>query len=396
MEFDDEGPTEGEVDFFEKAERLGRSEPRDLYILGAGFSRALSPVMPLVSELSRSVSGFATSYGGTMQTSGLDTAIGKLIHRNFEEALSYLAEQKPWLEESENQKDKVRLLELTRNIRVAIGRCQVNARERIDSGQCDWIFPLFEHWHRSRSVVITLNYDTLVEEIVEKIGTAKYPGIPHSTKPNSITADPRSNLRVCNIHPSILRDAWLGSTGSSFSDYFYNQPSFRLLKLHGSVNWFRSPNPNAQSDTISYIPATEAATYPDQASPSWIADKAPYIIPPVPNKGSLVNHDSLRAIWREAAEAVKWAKRIVVLGYSMPENDTLLMQLIRGNLFNSKPPIELVNPDKGLKKKVEKIFEGEESRVEHRFQGDTCVRTFVNRKAFLPRSAVPLNDRKAN
>jgi hypothetical protein len=384
MNNDDETPEDGESDNVEDAEFLGRPESRDVYLLGAGFSRALSPSMPLVSQLSQAVSGFATSYGGPIQTSGLDTGIGKLIQRNFEEALSYLAEQKPWLEESENQKDKVLLLELTRNIRVAIGRCQSNARERINSGQCEWIFPLFEHWHRSRSVVITLNYDTLVEEIVEKIGTVKYAGLPHPTLPNTFTADPRSYLRVCNIHPPILRDAWLGSTGSTFVDSFCNQPSFRLLKLHGSVNWFRSPNPSAQSDTISYIPAIETATYPGQASPSWIADKAPYIVPPVPNKGSLVYHDSLRAIWREAAEAVKWAKRIVVLGYSMPENDTLLIQLIRGNLFNTKPPIELVNPDKKLRKKVEEIFKGEESLVAHRFRGDGCVKSFVKRKGYLP------------
>ena len=34
---------------------------RDVYILGAGFSRALSTAMPLMSELSVAVSGYGTS-----------------------------------------------------------------------------------------------------------------------------------------------------------------------------------------------------------------------------------------------------------------------------------------------------------------------------------------------
>lgn len=376
------------------SQELGLSEQREkrnVYLLGAGFSRALHSGMPLVEGLSLAVAGFSTSYGGPIGTSGLDSAIGKLIHRNFEEALSYLAEEKPWLEESENQKDKVRLLELTRNIRIAIGRCQQSAREGIEAGHCDWIFPLFEHWHQSKSVVITLNYDTLIEEIVEKIGTAKYPNLPHPTQPNAFQRDPRSSLRVCNIHPSILKDAWLGSTTGTFAQYYQNQPSFRLLKLHGSVNWFKSANPNAHSDTISYVPAKDVPTYPGQPPPPWIADKAPFIVPPVPNKGSLVHHDSLRAIWREAAEAIKWARRIVIIGYSMPLNDTLFIQLIRGTLFNSQPPIELVNPDSELLKKVEEMFKGEGLSITNRFRDQDCVRKFVQEKGFLsvPTSSHP-------
>jgi hypothetical protein len=39
-------------------------ESLDVYILGAGFSRALNPCMPLLNELSLAVSGYANSYGG--------------------------------------------------------------------------------------------------------------------------------------------------------------------------------------------------------------------------------------------------------------------------------------------------------------------------------------------
>ena len=363
-------------------------ESPDVYILGAGFSRALNPCMPLLNELSLAVSGYTNSYGGPILTSGLNSPIGSLIRRNFEEALSYLAEQKPWLEESENQKDKVLLLELTRNIRYAIGRRQMVAREGIEAGRCDWIIPLFEHWHKTRAVVITLNYDTLVEEIVERIGSAKYVGIPDPAQSGAYKADPRAFLRVCNIHPPILKDAWLGSSGASLANYFWNQPSFRLLKLHGSVNWFKSPDPNAHSDTISYVPGKDVPVDSGRAPPAWIADKAPFIIPPVPNKGSLVHHDSLRSIWRDAAEAIKRAKRIVVAGYSMPANDTLLMQLFRSNLAH-KPPIDLVNPDGELLAKVEEMLKDQGSPVSHRFKGEDCVRKFVVESAFLLNHASP-------
>lgn len=338
--------------------------------------------MPLVDELSLAVAGFHASYSTAARTSGLDTAISKLIQRNFEEALSYLAERKPWLEESENQKDKVRLLELTRNIRVVIARRQAAAREDIGAGRCDWIVPLFEYWHKNRSVVITLNYDTLIEEIIERIGTAKREPVPHPVHHNSFSTHPLDALRVCNIYPGILKDAWLGTNSGGFRNSFENQPSFRLLKLHGSVNWFKSDAPNADSDTISYVAGTAVPTTPVQGAPAAVEDKAPYIVAPVPNKGGLVQHDSLRAMWREASEAIKWSRRIVIMGYSMPANDTLFIQLIRGNLFNSKPAIELVSPDKTLLTKVTKMFDGEESVVEQRFSEENCVRDFVEKEEF--------------
>jgi hypothetical protein len=159
--------TEGDESELDEPLKPISRDVRDVYILGAGFSRALSTAMPLMNELSLAVSGYGSSYGGPLTTSGMHTAIGNLIQRNFEEALSYLAEPKPWLDECENQKDRVQLLELTRNIRFAVGRRQQVAREAIESGACDWIVPLFEYWHQSMAVVITLNYDTLVEELVE-------------------------------------------------------------------------------------------------------------------------------------------------------------------------------------------------------------------------------------
>jgi hypothetical protein len=167
------------------------------------------------------------------------------------------------------------------------------------------------------------------------------------------------------------------------ADYFYYQPSLRLLKLHGSVNWLKSPDPNAHSDTISYVPAMDVPIDSAGSLPASIADKTPFIVPPVPNKGSLVHHDSLRSIWREAAEAIKWATRIIVMGYSMPANATLMMQLIRGNLFNSKPPIELVNPDRRILCRVKLLLKGENSAITHRFLGSDCLQRFVREKAFL-------------
>ena len=351
---------------------------RDVYVLGAGFSRALHRQMPLVSELSQVVSGFSTSYPSSLTTSGLDSVIGKLILRNFEEALSYLAQDKPWLDDSDNKKDEVRLLELTRNIRFAIARYQSEARRAIMSGECDWINPLIAHWHANRSTVITLNYDTLVEEIVEKMGTAAAKhSIPNPSSPGAFRAHPLASLRVCNILPKTLRDAWLGSNQGGLSQYFYNQPSFQLLKLHGSVNWVRSMNSGAHSDTISYIAASEVPIDSSNRLPQHVADKTPYIVPPVPNKASLVKHDTLRSMWRDAADAIKRANRIVVIGYSMPANDTLLIQLIRGNLFCNNPEIELVNSDDSLHERVRNMFAGETSPIAQRFSGHDAVLHFV-------------------
>jgi hypothetical protein len=253
---------------------------------------------------------------------------------------------------------------MTRNIVVEIARCQAETMNEIKAGKCTWLLPLVEYWRNTRAVVITLNYDTLVEELAGCLL-------------NSLPV----GRRYRNVYPETLMSANTRTGLGTWASYRDDEPTFSLLKLHGSVNWYRSESHDARSDTIYFVEGRSVPTTPIGEPPSIVSDKVPFIVPPVPNKGSLVYHDTIRAMWRDAAQAFKDAERIVVMGYSMPVNDVLFMHLIRSNLFNRKPPIELVDKV-DLTQHVTEIFADEGSSIRQEFTGDTCIRDFVEKGAY--------------
>lgn len=86
----------------------------DLYILGAGFSKAISPAMPVVSELSTQLDRYGT-------TAVWESEVSKLVRKDFEAGLSYQAENKPFLSTSENRRPRPLLLDLSRNLAMHPG-----------------------------------------------------------------------------------------------------------------------------------------------------------------------------------------------------------------------------------------------------------------------------------
>jgi hypothetical protein len=91
----------------------------DVFLLGAGFSHAINPAFPLVRDLSMYLGHYGTSWS--------DSEINGLLGQNFERAMSYLAENKPWLSETGNLHHRGLLLEITRNIGIVIGNAQKSA-----------------------------------------------------------------------------------------------------------------------------------------------------------------------------------------------------------------------------------------------------------------------------
>jgi hypothetical protein len=84
--------------------------------------------------------------------------------------------------------------------------------------------------------------------------------------------------------------------------------SFPILKLHGSLNFSRRK---------------------DQLHSTDIADTDPIILPPVFNKNAA---DVGNSIWSRAMEELKQAKRIVVVGYSLPRTDVYMQYFLRAAL----------------------------------------------------------------
>jgi len=72
----------------------------DVFILGAGFSRAISPMMPLTSDLSKEVVDRYKHAGS------IPAEVGRMIEEDFEKALTFLSQQNPDLTEEKNLRKK--------------------------------------------------------------------------------------------------------------------------------------------------------------------------------------------------------------------------------------------------------------------------------------------------
>jgi hypothetical protein len=174
--------------------------------------------------------------------------------------------------------------------------------------------------------IITFNQDIQIEKVLSKINetrrAAKYGGvfsfpscyeIPNADK---LISSPRNPVK-------------------QFPKGSVSSPTIRILKLHGSLNWFSthrsktlSKNQILNSGRRYYItPRMHIA--PDL---TYTAKRKmytfPVIVPPVTHKAGIL-HQDIYPLWTKATTALKAANEIVVFGYSCPEMDFESANLIR-------------------------------------------------------------------
>jgi len=162
-----------------------------------------------------------------------------------------------------------------------------------------------------QDTVISLNYDLIFE-----ITTAIY-NLKRAKK--SASSDLRINILFGKENILIKGLSQFFSYPIS-EKYFSTQkmlvdvePSIKLIKLHGSINWERVQNGKM------------------------------FIIPPTWNKSD----KTVRKLWEIAYKELMTAKRIIIIGYSFPEIDIYVKSLIALALNENKiiQNIFFINPD---------------------------------------------------
>ena len=274
----------------------------DVFVLGSGFSKAIHNDMPLLRGLGEEV---LTRLGGTRPLHVPD----RMDVGDFEAWLSILAEEQPWRTEAENLEARATFLKITDIMRTILAEHVAQAR----SEQCpEWLLRLVTRWHCDEATVITLNYDPLVEAAFA--GAARLAGGPWDSETVHTHVYPRPMMPTATVRGSVL-----GAT---------RVRTFKLLKLHGSLNWMYSGRSNFYGETI----------YDDSAIRSWepdthevygdAAEKVPLIVPPTVGKSGFFENEIVRAQWRNAFVALRGASRVYCLGYSLPQGDLLLKNLL--------------------------------------------------------------------
>lgn len=294
----------------------------DAFLLGAGFSKAVSEHMPTMQELFGLLKDLISAEDGFNQEEYDYT------DENVETLLSYYAIPGP----SDDPIEVLRKRRVTALLERGIGEV-LQARERtsVEDGLNPNVGKLVDKWDEQQSHVLTANYDTLVERLVGTLNdTEVTPLFPIPILPSQAIEGDYS-------HPTT-----------------HYSKALTLYKLHGSVSWYK---PHGESNTDQIYCYCDFGMGPIGSPEKLLGDKRRFIAPPVHDKSTLLGHESMRNLWRQAKNsALAQADNLYIIGYSLPVTDMAMRTLLwearrprnQGEQFR-KIPLYLVdvNPDLG-------------------------------------------------
>jgi len=276
----------------------------DVFILGAGFSKAISEHMPTLAELSEIIRQRMDELFLEKEKPPEE------MTKNIEILLSYLAQNHPWLTKAQQLRNKAAFLELSKIIGDELKKKQENSNQQ---NLPEWFSKLVHSWQDKQTDVITFNYDTLIEKEAVTI-EARIIDSEHSSQ---IYLD---DLWPVTISPAFLR------MGGGYTDTGHH--TFHLFKMHGSIDWYYSGSAKYYGEPIYTI--NHRHSNPDEMRAA-IRDKTPLIIPPTLDKTAFFNNETVQNIWGFAGQALRGARRIFCLGYSFPVSDMMARFFILTN-----------------------------------------------------------------
>lgn len=273
----------------------------DTFLLGAGFSKAICKTMPTMKELF----GFMEPLIG--QADGFSREAYEYASGNVETLLSYYAIPNP----HDDSIEQLRKQRVTALIELGIGELlRVRENEGAQQGLNHNAEELLVKWHEDRSHILTTNYDTLVERVASK---DIFP----------MASGAKGSLSYTDLYPIPVTDAFSRDGGAALSSSYPD--TFSLYKLHGSTTWYKSTI-ELTSDPIYGMSHDHTS---DARNRKFVADKRRFIIPPVYDKSSLLNHESIRNLWWQAKNyALQRADNVYAIGYSLPGTDAAIQTLL--------------------------------------------------------------------
>jgi hypothetical protein len=175
--------------------------------------------------------------------------------------------------------------------------------ETIGESECEHHLAL-AHQLKTIDNVISLNYDCLIDRALCKAAGSRF-------------AADRGGY---GVEVASGGASWRGTAKGRAP-----QGSITLLKLHGSLNWAGNASP---------LPLR-----------TEIYDEVPegVIQPPLTNKP--VTAEPFRTVWREARRSVRSARRLILVGYSMPIADGLVRSLLWTDLTSNLAEVIVAEPD---------------------------------------------------
>ena len=273
--------------------------------------------------------------------------------------MTYLSQRQPWLDESFNQYNLALATRIRRHIRQVIEESSSGLEPPVP----EWLESLVDRWSLHRASVITMNYDTLVERVAQALPN------PDINEGKGINLSQMYPPYFSNIRS---RGASLVSAG--------RLDTFTYFKLHGSVNWHYSGREDFYGETIFYSDvspwgSTQSAFEKDSRLSS--EDKATLIIPPVAEKTTFFNNETIRRLWQKASEELEGATRVFVIGYSLPLSDLGMTFFLKRSLPVEKIPWYIVDTDCKVVNRYRDLLAPQQT-IWDDFVGEGAVRRFAD------------------
>ena len=339
-------------------------DSRDVVIVGAGFSRAVHDTMPDLATLKDRVLEETGLASDPRVPSG---AFGR--HYTFEDWLSTLSENQPYLSEQENRANTALFAQLRDAIAEVLANCEADASA---NDPPDWLDPFTRLLHHREATVVTLNYDRLLEAALVRAG------LKDLATDDRRPIDDRSAVR--DIPPTKLRSPTYRDVGG-----WTPSRTMRLLKLHGSLDWWMYPDDTTGSTLVREELRLDLDRIPHRPSPDYrsriLTGREVALVPPVLTKGGYVTNLVTRQLWRDAHQALGNATHVAIIGYSLPLGDSMMASLLTSTLRREGVTITVVNlKTSDVAERVGQLTAGPIEEI----GGATCVADYVN--AYLDRS----------
>ena len=198
-----------------------------------------------------------------------------------------------------------------------------------------------DRWRDHRLTVITTNYDINADTALRKSGFQLELGF----KPEVSNEEQfgKKNLRL-------FKNLYEPVPGYG--------PAARLLKLHGSVNWFPAKSKKRNTflvdgRVVNYRTGLDSDRHPkDESLPRIhhgdycsLADNRPYVVAPSFLKPRF--NTPLNSVWQQAASELMEAHTLVFVGYSFPETDNEMLYLLATSLSQNPnlQDIKIIDPE---------------------------------------------------
>jgi len=308
-------------------EELRSLKRNDVFILGAGFSKAVAENFPLAADLLEPIRAqLRDQLGAEVQPRGGE---------GFEQWLSRLAEDQPYLPPDTNLERATAFQRVSKAVSKILTDHENAA---LDNPEPEWLAKLIATWHIRQATVISFNYDNLVEAAVLSQVLAVQDD--HQFDSRVTVSDILRGLPP--LPPRLMSEEAPTRVSSSVGH------TFRLLKLHGSISWYWDDGDNSGA-TLQRWPHIGQFLVPAGDQTDDIArqfpGRAPFIAPPSATKSKYLGNRVLRDFWREALYALQNAENIYFLGYSVPPQDQAAMGLIIEGIGDRKPQIHILDID---------------------------------------------------